>query len=64
MSKNNDKLYYISDLDGKVHKLLDGQYQLKDDDLAYIGENTTEGFRVDNEVQLWTLEEANKLVNV
>lgn len=50
------KIYYI--LQGEIHNIKDSGYQLIDEDSAYIGKYEDEGFRVDEEVCLWTLKDA------
>lgn len=55
----NDRFYFISHADGLVHNINDFEHQIVDNGTgAYIGEDCGEDcFRVDMEVQLWTIHE-------
>lgn len=56
--KMDEKLYFVSQFDDMVHNLEDLEYKKISDSEAYIGHNEhDDGFRVDEEVSLWTLEE-------
>jgi hypothetical protein len=57
----NKKIYYISNADNCVHNINDVEHKLVDEKYAYIGKDCgSDGFRVDDEVTLWTLEEIVK----
>jgi hypothetical protein len=58
---DNEKFYYISQYDNRVHNINDVEYQLianEDNTIhqAYIGKDCgDDGFRVDEEVTLYTI---------
>lgn len=57
----NDKVYYVSQYDNKIHNIYDNEYIFAENDKiynAYVGKNCgDDGFRVDEEVTLYTLKE-------
>ena len=57
---SEERVYFVSQYDGRVHCLYDCEYQLIDEKNAYIGKNTLEGFRVDDEVELWNVIEVSE----
>ena len=57
----DDNIYFISNYDNQVHNINDVEHRKVNSDICYIGFNTTEGFRVDEEVGLLTLKDIKKL---
>jgi|WetSurSiteA1Bulk_404760.scaffolds.fasta_scaffold525651_1 hypothetical protein len=56
-----NKNYFISNYDNMIHNIYDVDHQVFSPcDKAYIGKHTDEGFRVDDEVTLYTLQEIVK----
>lgn len=63
----NEKVYYISQYDGLVHNINDVDHEIIYSDNkvtgAYIGYMTTVGFRVDEKVNLYSIEEVAIIFN-
>jgi hypothetical protein len=54
----NERIYFISQFDNRTHNIFDWQHKIINEKEAYIGKDCQEeGFRVDEEVSLWTLDE-------
>ena len=61
MEKDNDRIYYVSQYDNRVHNINDVEHQFINRNQAHIGKDCgDDGFRVDEEVDLWTIEEVAK----
>jgi hypothetical protein len=57
----SDKIYFVSFADNRVHNINDYEHQIVNETTAYIGKDCGEdGFRVDDEVNLWTITEIAK----
>lgn len=53
-----ERIYYISNGDGCIHNINDVEHAIIDEKSAYIGViYCNDGFRIDEEVSLWTLKE-------
>ena len=54
----DNKIYYVSQYDNNIHNINDVEHKIINEDLAYVGKDCGDnGFRVDEEVSLWTLKE-------
>lgn len=66
MKSKDERIYFVSQYDNQVHNVNDWQHRKIGEKEAYIGgrygayEDEENGFIVNEEVDLWTLEEVAK----
>jgi len=55
----NERVYYVSQYDNQIHHINDKDHKIISEKEAYIGKDCgyENGFRVDEEVNLWTVKE-------
>jgi len=59
-----NKIYFVSKYDNYFHNLCDVEYKLINDHRSYIGKyHCGDGFNIDEEVDLLTIEEVAYLIN-
>lgn len=59
--RKKEKIYFISQFDSQIHNINDVEHRLVSEELAYIGKDCgIDGLRVDEEVDLYTIEEVIK----
>jgi len=60
-SFKTERIYYVSQFDNRAHCLYDREHQIINEKYAYIGKySSVDGFRIDEEVNLFTMKEISE----